>query len=269
MEAGAENNTQKRNEESGNSSENNNGSNSKIANSNEGQSRTKRQMKTPFQLEMLEKAYAMETYPTEETRAVLSEKLGLSDRQLQMWFCHRRLKDKKDSQQKKLRKTVVASTLRDSPIDDIKLGHEPGNEYGYGSGPGSSMFAHPELRNVVPRGVPRYYESPQTIMELRAIACVEAQLGEPFREDGPGLGIDFDLLPPDAFGASIGNWEIGFNGVPHNRWGNDLIGMNDEDVDASEDDNDFEEEEDSDGMVNRFVVNEEDSDLVVSEDSSD
>ncbi|XP_019424713.1 PREDICTED: homeobox-DDT domain protein RLT1-like [Lupinus angustifolius] len=203
MEAGAENNTQKRNEESGNSSENNNGSNSKIANSNEGQSRTKRQMKTPFQLEMLEKAYAMETYPTEETRAVLSEKLGLSDRQLQMWFCHRRLKDKKDSQQKKLRKTVVASTLRDSPIDDIKLGHEPGNEYGYGSGPGSSMFAHPELRNVVPRGVPRYYESPQTIMELRAIACVEAQLGEPFREDGPGLGIDFDLLPPDAFGASI------------------------------------------------------------------
>ncbi|KAE9594966.1 hypothetical protein Lal_00041140 [Lupinus albus] len=203
MEAEAENNTQKRDEEGDNSNENNNGSNSKIANSNEGQSRTKRQMKTPFQLETLEKTYAMETYPSEETRVVLSEKLGLSDRQLQMWFCHRRLKDKKDSQQKKQRKTVVEATLPHSPIDDIKLGHEPGNEYGSGSGSSSSPFTRPELRNVVPRGLPGHYESPQTIMKLRAIACVEAQLGEPLREDGPSLGIDFDSLPPDAFGAPI------------------------------------------------------------------
>lgn len=38
--------------------DNNNGSNSKTVNSNEGQSKPKRQMKTPFQLEALEKAYA-------------------------------------------------------------------------------------------------------------------------------------------------------------------------------------------------------------------
>ena len=50
----------------------------------------------------------------------------------------------------------------------------------------------------------RYYESPQSILELRAIACVEAQLGEPLREDGPILGVEFDSLPPDAFGAPIG-----------------------------------------------------------------
>ncbi|XP_021803548.1 homeobox-DDT domain protein RLT1-like, partial [Prunus avium] len=49
----------------------------------------------------------------------------------------------------------------------------------------------------------RYYESPQSILELRAIACVEAQLGEPLREDGPVLGVEFDRLPPDAFGAPI------------------------------------------------------------------
>jgi hypothetical protein len=41
-------------------------------------------------------------------------------------------------------------------------------------------------------------------MELRAIACVEAQLGEPLREDGPILGMEFDPLPPDAFGEPIG-----------------------------------------------------------------
>lgn len=37
---------------------NNNNSNSKFGNSSEGQSKPKRQMKTPFQLETLEKAYA-------------------------------------------------------------------------------------------------------------------------------------------------------------------------------------------------------------------
>lgn len=78
-----------------------------------------------------------------------------------------------------------------------------------------------------------------------------------------------------------GNWEIGFNGTP-NRWSRDMVGMSDEDVEASEDDNDNgieenEEEEDSeadvmsegsDGMANR-VVSEESSDSAVSEDSSD
>lgn len=140
----------------------------------------------------------MENYPSEMMRAELSEKLGLSDRQLQMWFCHRRLKDKKDLPSKKLRK---AAALTDSPVEEPKLASEVGAEYGSGSGSGSSPFTRSELRNVVPRG---YYESPQTIMELRAIACVEAQLGEPLREDGPILGVEFDPLPPDAFGAPLG-----------------------------------------------------------------
>ncbi|TKY71748.1 Short stature homeobox protein 2 [Spatholobus suberectus] len=199
MEAEAENNAQKGDENSNeNNNNNNNESNSKIGNSSEGQSKPKRQMKTPFQLETLEKAYAVENYPSETMRAELSEKLGLSDRQLQMWFCHRRLKEKKDLPSKKPRK---AAALPDSPAaEEPRLGPEVGAEYGSGSGSGSSPFTRSELRNVVPRG---YYESPQTIMELRAIACVEAQLGEPLREDGPILGVEFDPLPPDAFGAPL------------------------------------------------------------------
>lgn len=35
--------------------------------------------------------------------------------------------------------------------------------------------------------------------EAAAIAAVEAQLGEPLREDGPPLGVEFDPLPPGAF----------------------------------------------------------------------
>lgn len=156
----------------------------------------------------------METYPSEATRAELSEKLGLSDRQLQMWFCHRRLKDKKDkdNQPKKQRKPVTP-VMPDSPIDDLRVGAEPGSDYGSGSGSGSSPYLM-EMRNAVGSSsralmddvpiVRRSYESQQSIMELRAIACVEAQLGEPLREDGPILGMEFDPLPPDAFGAPLG-----------------------------------------------------------------
>lgn len=117
-----------------------------------------------------------------------------------MWFCHRRLKDKKELPTKKPRKVPP---LLDSTSHELnpKLAIEPFNEYGSGSGSGSSPVTRPELRNVVVRS---YYESPQSIMELRAIACVEAQLGEPLREDGPILGIEFDPLPPDAFGAPLG-----------------------------------------------------------------
>lgn len=144
----------------------------------------------------------METYPSEAMRIELSEKLSLSDRQLQMWFCHRRLKDKKELTLP-LKKPKKAPLLPDSPTEEPKLGVEVGNEYGSGSGSGSSPLTRSELRNVLP--VRTYYESPQAIMELRAIACVEAQLGEPLREDGPILGTDFDPLPPDAFGAPLGS----------------------------------------------------------------
>ncbi|WRX27467.1 Homeobox domain - like 10 [Theobroma cacao] len=179
--------------------------NKNVNSSNEGHVKPKRQMKTPYQLEALEKAYALETYPSEATRAGLSEKLGLSDRQLQMWFCHRRLKEKKETPSKKPRKG--AALPPESPIDDLHAGPEP--DYGSGSGSGSSPYTDSrKLGGSSSRGmtedVPtarRYYESQQSIMELRAIACVEAQLGEPLRDDGPMLGMEFDPLPPDAFGA--------------------------------------------------------------------
>ncbi|GMP67388.1 hypothetical protein CsSME_00027390 [Camellia sinensis var. sinensis] len=192
-----------------------------------GENKVKRKMKTASQLEILEKTYAAETYPSEALRAELSVKLGLSDRQLQMWFCHRRLKDRKTPPVKRPRKdaspaAVVASS---SGVGDEMVVGEVGNEHVSGSGSGSSPFRHVEThqqphpqhhQRVVPRtgaaipriatdmpAMKRYYEPPQAISELRAIAFVEAQLGEPLREDGPILGMEFDPLPPGAFGAPI------------------------------------------------------------------
>uniref|UniRef100_A0A0D6R4J4 Homeobox domain-containing protein n=1 Tax=Araucaria cunninghamii TaxID=56994 RepID=A0A0D6R4J4_ARACU len=55
----------------------------------------KRRLKTPFQVEGLENFYAEHKYPSEAMKTQLSLELGLSEKQVQGWFCHRRLKDKR------------------------------------------------------------------------------------------------------------------------------------------------------------------------------
>jgi len=164
-------------------------------------------------------------------RAELSAQLGLTDRQLQMWFCHRRLKDRKApsagsgkrSKKGETSKAAATPTADETPpllpcpvaAKDEMLGADFGNELVSGSGSGSSPYGQVDPRRgyahrtgvAVPRisGHRRYYEPPpQSIDELQAIAFVEAQLGEPLREDGPAFGMEFDPLPPGAFGSPIG-----------------------------------------------------------------
>lgn len=163
--------------------------------------RPKRLMKTPQQLQVLERTYASEMYPSEEKRAELSEELGLSDRQLQMWFCHRRLKDKKDGPPKKPVSTLIGAkkgSADSAPKEIVVADGQSGHGSRSGSGSGSSQFEY-GVDLPLARG---YDETPQ-LRTQRAIACVEAQLGEPLRSDGPVFGIEFDVLPPGAFGAPI------------------------------------------------------------------
>ncbi|KAH9318918.1 hypothetical protein KI387_020687 [Taxus chinensis] len=61
----------------------------------------KRRLKTPSQVEALENIYAEHKYPSEAMKSKLSKELGLSEKQVQRWFRHRRLKDKKVSNNKK------------------------------------------------------------------------------------------------------------------------------------------------------------------------
>jgi hypothetical protein len=186
--------------------------------SKDGRVKPKRQMKTPFQLETLEKVYSEEKYPSEATRAELSEKLDLSDRQLQMWFCHRRLKDKKDGQSNKPVKSSVAA-VQSASVNELPAAagsvpeqdsrSDSGSESGcspysnsrrnFASGSSSSRA---ELDEYETMGKPSY-ESRLSTMVHRAIVCIEAQLGEPLRDDGPILGMEFDPLPPGAFGTPI------------------------------------------------------------------
>jgi hypothetical protein len=55
-----------------------------------------RKKKSPSQTDVLERAYAVEKYPSETTRTFLGKELDLSDKQLQIWFTHRRYKDRRD-----------------------------------------------------------------------------------------------------------------------------------------------------------------------------
>lgn len=55
----------------------------------------RRRFKTPSQLQGLEDFYNEHKYPTESMKAELAEKLGLTEKQVSGWFCHRRLKDKR------------------------------------------------------------------------------------------------------------------------------------------------------------------------------
>ncbi|GJM93616.1 hypothetical protein PR202_ga10185 [Eleusine coracana subsp. coracana] len=195
--------------------------------SGSGEKPVKRMMKTPYQLEVLESTYAVEQYPSEALRMELSAKIGLTDRQLQMWFCHRRLKDRKPPS-KRQRWDEEAPVMAPPPVlplpaiplasSDLMMGtpvpyDEPLHHPTYprrGAGRSSAV-----ARISMPDIGRRYYDPPPVLLappaasmqltpsELRLIHSVESQLGEPLRDDGPVLGIEFDPLPPGAFGAPI------------------------------------------------------------------
>jgi len=62
----------------------------------EKQKRGIRRKKSASQLELLEKVYAEDKFPSIAFRAGLTKELGLSEKQLQVWFTHRRRKDRRD-----------------------------------------------------------------------------------------------------------------------------------------------------------------------------
>ncbi|XP_011623601.1 homeobox-DDT domain protein RLT2 isoform X1 [Amborella trichopoda] len=162
---------------------------------------TKRKMKTAVQLELLEKTYAIENYPSEALRADLSAKLDLTDRQLQMWFCHRRLKDRRKDEDGSSKRQKKAASEPSKDPDAMDSASRDDRSMA------SNIFVGMR-KDVVPRSsempmVKRFIDL-QPSVENRVIAAIEAQLGEPLREDGPALGVEFDPLPPGAFGSPLG-----------------------------------------------------------------
>lgn len=143
-------------------------------------------------------------------RAELSVKLDLSDRQLQMWFCHRRVKDRKVSPMINKAAAPSLAPMGEEGVEQIAVADDVMHDSGLVSI--LRPIGHVDAQRVVTQyGVMEsssYHEAHQTLQELRAVALVERQLGETLREDGPILGMEFDSLPPGAFGAPLG--KLGF-----------------------------------------------------------
>ncbi|XVF19410.1 hypothetical protein REPUB_Repub11eG0108000 [Reevesia pubescens] len=55
----------------------------------------KRMLKTPAQVTALESFYKEHKFPSDEMKAQLAVQIGLTEKQISSWFCHRRLKDKR------------------------------------------------------------------------------------------------------------------------------------------------------------------------------
>ncbi|XP_057954152.1 uncharacterized protein LOC131148473 isoform X2 [Malania oleifera] len=234
----------------------------------------KRKLKTPFQIDALEKFYNEHKYPEESMKTELAKRIGLTEKQISGWFCHRRLKDKKLLQEEAyahgkqdlssgviqdrgsgLRQDSCGSTKQEdyrlvdprevesrrSYGEDLQAAdgtyenrvHCAGNLSGTDdtssgtSSPLQDRFFPPsedpcdmetsrylaqygsnmaiKAKGVKSRGHigPSGYLKVKGEVENAAITAVKRQLGRQYREDGPSLGIEFQPLPPGAFGSPI------------------------------------------------------------------
>ncbi|KAK6164067.1 hypothetical protein DH2020_000931 [Rehmannia glutinosa] len=178
----------------------------------------KRIVKTNAQVQALEKFY------NELMKIQLAESIGLTEKQVSGWFCHRRLKDKRlmngDNH-------VIGRQDRSSGvIQDRGSGHrqdscgstkleddrnidsrevESGRlmaELTYErSGP--YLGTHNRMDDASSEARPSGYLKVKGQVENSAITAVKRQLGKHYREDGPPLGVEFDPLPPGAFESSM------------------------------------------------------------------
>ncbi|XP_042455844.1 uncharacterized protein LOC122040556 [Zingiber officinale] len=57
--------------------------------------KNKSRLKTPEQVQALEKVYNEQKYPSESLKLLLANQIGLSQKQVSRWFFHRRMKNKK------------------------------------------------------------------------------------------------------------------------------------------------------------------------------
>eukprot|EP00899_Mesostigma_viride_P017117 jgi/Mesvir1/25406/Mv01440-RA.1 len=194
-------------------------------------------MKSKSQLDALERQYQEGKYPTEIVRQQLSQRLGLSDRQLQMWFSHRRRRDRREG--------ILPSgdsRVNGTPTGSIRSGRGGGKQ---DSPPGSprdydepclddtsisatvaaakaaeaeaaraeEIAAAAKARALAAKLAAQEAEKAErearAEKERRALAAAErerrmkaalALLAEPLRVDGPVLAAAFDPLPPGAFG---------------------------------------------------------------------
>ncbi|PKA58622.1 hypothetical protein AXF42_Ash008909 [Apostasia shenzhenica] len=84
--------------------------------------KAKRKVKTPAQVDALEKFYNEHKYPSEAMKMEFAERVGLSEKQVSGWFCHRRQKEKKllQGELKSIGKKNLSSSALHDGISGIR-----------------------------------------------------------------------------------------------------------------------------------------------------
>ncbi|XWS71264.1 hypothetical protein CRYUN_Cryun03dG0123400 [Craigia yunnanensis] len=111
-------------------------------------------------------SFSEHRFLSDEMKVRMAVQIGLTEKQISGWFCHRSLKDKR----------------RDDSYANGRQDHSSGVIQDCGSG----------LRQDSCGSVKGEIENP-------AITAVKRQLGRHYIEEGPLLGIEFDPLPPGVF----------------------------------------------------------------------
>lgn len=189
---------------------------------------TKKEVKTDAQKEALEALYTIERFPQENAREELANQIGLSEKQVKIWFSHRRRKDRKLEGQSRL--DSAPATIGLSPKS--ALATLPRGEGGRGNSiqedPTAIAASLDDLdARAAAANAARAAEAAQAAIRAAQEAAqyardVEARikqkreeqhakivqkLGFSPRADGPKCALsdaEFDLLPPGAFGAKLG-----------------------------------------------------------------
>jgi hypothetical protein len=95
--------------------------------------------------------------------------------------------------------TIITSDEHKMTFNKLGQDHTPKHTKQH-SGKRSSKGTDGHSRKRAQQGPLNTMDS-RRAAEIRAIAAVEVQLGEPLRDDCPALGVEFDALPVGAFTA--------------------------------------------------------------------
>ncbi|KAM7273565.1 hypothetical protein ACFE04_028229 [Oxalis oulophora] len=89
----------------------------------------KRKLKTPAQLTSLENFFNEHKYPSDKMKADVAQLIGLTEKQVSGWFCHRRLKDKRLANGRHDHSTVAATQDRASGLLQDSCGSTKQGDY--------------------------------------------------------------------------------------------------------------------------------------------
>ncbi|KAK1317550.1 hypothetical protein QJS10_CPA05g00801 [Acorus calamus] len=131
--------------------------------------------------------------------------IGLSEKQISGWFCHRRLKDKKlvkdegcvnDNKSSGSSSASLERVIEYEGYDYIRPSRYLCIDGNYLRNSEGKMRGHT-------MGSGYGYSSMQENIENPVISAVKRRLGRNYVEDGPPLAVEFQSLPPGAFDSPL------------------------------------------------------------------